>query len=1009
MSGPPVRRRRILSGALIGVLLWLASSAVPMASAQTTLVEEWRWVHFGVAEGLPSPVVHSVARARDGTVWAATERGPAWYDGYRWQPVLDEAGRPLSPAITGYIAPAADGGVLFQAGPTVYVVAARGAIARPIPAAPAGEWASRVISSRGEIWAVVHHNARWKLTRLVDGAWRTEPWPGVTPAPSFDPQLHVGADGRALLSVGAALWERRAGGWRPVVPFVQGRGMIPFVVTTLAREERVVLRSPDSIQGVWARGPSVGAVWQKFPEFGRESPTAFDVGPDGSGVALLDAGDFLYCDSNGWRRLPAPHFLGAVTAATFDVSGDVWLATRTGVVLWRRTSERWTQWRVPSASGLNRVNGIAVAPSGELAAATAEGIAFPDVGGVLRHDATLPRFAYTAVVWGTDGTLWAGSGGGVPGVFQRTHSGWRHRTDAPGLERAGLHRIVAGRDGTLWLLGLPYGRTGRGGLWKIVGERIESVNLPGPLDGARFYDMTEDSAGTRWFATDRGVARDRDGALALLDAGPELSIDVPYSLAPSDGGGLWIGRRVRGIIRLRADLTLESPPKDELYPLGQVTVHRAADGRIWATNPDGIWVRAGASWSLLTRTFGLPTQSVWPLVSHGGDVYVGTMGAGVLRLRLGELGDARPQVVVREPRVEDGRLMMRWSVAMERGRVASEDVASRWRLDGGSWSSWSLETSAPAPVALPWRRHVLQVEARTPLGVTSAEAAERSFRVPPPAWWRREVLTLIAGLLLVLGWLTVLLVRRRRLQEAMARRVREAERMELVGNFAAGMAHELNNLLTTISVNAELVEDAPGSEAPSPAEEIRRAAMQAAGQLRSVLAFTRDRELVLTTVDLADVLRQQQALVSALFPSGIEARWHVPDNPVPVKAESNALAAIMRALAEHSRESMTATGWFDVTLRVVALNAARRADLGVGDASEVAELIVTDSGAGMTAEQSVHALEPAYPSRGAPASSLALVYGLVRRFGGAVKLEPSLAGEGGRLSLYFPLAVAAVG
>ncbi|MDQ8154407.1 MAG: histidine kinase dimerization/phospho-acceptor domain-containing protein [Gemmatimonadota bacterium] len=991
------------------MLLGLASPAVPTAVAQTTLVEEWRWVHFGVAEGLPSPVVHSVSRARDGTMWAATDRGPAWFDGYRWQVVRDQAGRTLPTATTGYVAPAADSSVVFRTGQTVYRVAGRGEAARPIPPVPGGEWASRVIGVRGEIWAIVARDAEWMLTRFADGAWRTEPWPGPSPAPSYDPQLHVGSEGRALLSVGTSLWERRAGVWRQIAPFAPARGMIRMFATTPSLEERIVLRSPDSVQGVWARGPSVGAgQWQKFPEFGRESPAAFDIGLDGSAVAILDAGDFLYCDSNGWRRLPAPTFLGTATAAAFDAMGDVWFSTRDGVVLWRRTSERWTQWREPSASGLNRVNGLAISAGGQLAAATAEGVAYPESGGVLRRDAALPPIAFTAIAWGGDGTLWAGSGGGATGVFQRSAAGWRHRTDAPGLDQAALHRIIVGRDGVLWLLGLPYGRTGRGGLWKAVGARIDAVLLPESLTGARFYDMTEDATGRRWFATDRGVARERDGTIELIDVASGLGGDQPFSLAPSDDGGVWVGLRMRGVVKIRADLSIERSSADAPHPLGQVTLHRAADGKVWATNPDGIWVHIGGSWSILTQSFGLPTPAVWPVVSRGGDVYVGTMGAGVLRLRLGELEGARPRVSVWEPRVEEGRLMLRWNVAVERGRVPPENVASRWRLDDRAWSPWSAETAVPAPVTLPWRRHVLQVEARTPLGVTNAQPAELTFRVPPPAWWRREVLVVVAVLVALLAWLTVLLTRRRRQQDAMARRVREAERMELVGSFAAGMAHELNNLLTTISVNAELVEDAAGSEAPSPSEEIRRAAMQAAAQLRSVLAFTRDRELVLTTIDLAEVLRQQQAPVSALFPSGIEARWHVPSDPVPVKAETNALAAILRALAEHSRDSMTATGWFDVTLRIVALNAARRADLGVGDAPEVAELVVSDSGAGMTAEQSVHALEPAYPTRDAPASSLSLVYGLVRRFGGAVTVEPSLAGEGGRLRLYFPLAGARV-
>ena len=58
-----------------------------VAADPTPLHEPWRIVRFGVASGLPSAHVLDVIEAPDGTPWAATERGLAWYDGYRWNPV----------------------------------------------------------------------------------------------------------------------------------------------------------------------------------------------------------------------------------------------------------------------------------------------------------------------------------------------------------------------------------------------------------------------------------------------------------------------------------------------------------------------------------------------------------------------------------------------------------------------------------------------------------------------------------------------------------------------------------------------------------------------------------------------------------------------------------------------------------------------------------------------------------------------------------------------------------
>ena len=998
------RTWRGLVRAGIAVAVALGPSAL---AGQASLVEDWRWVRFGVAEGLPSAVVSAVTRASDGTIWAGTDEGPAWFDGYRWRPVRRPDGRGvLRGARTPRIWPGAHGEVLVSFGPDIYRVGAGGTSSDPLPRHRSNpDWNGTFVGTAdGEVWAVFIREKRWILTHLRDGVWHDVAWPGLQPATAFQPRLYAPRDGGLLVSVGGVLWQRADSAWAAYARFTTGSGIVTHYVRGAGGEERLVLESPDATQGVWARGPSTGASpWVRVASFAHEAPVAFDYGADGSAVAILDAGDFLYADANGWRNLHAPQSLATTTSLTYDANGDVWFSTRRGIVLWRRLSDRWMHWRLARSAPANRVNGLAVDSTGRIAMATAGGVAYGEPDGRLRGEDGLPRLAFTSIERDQGGHLWAGSGGAMAGVFQQTATGWVHRTDAPHLGTAGVHRMVRGRNGTLWLLGLPIGRNDTAGVWRVADGRIEEVALSPAARGARYYDMVEDSAGTRWFVTDRGVMRERGGSFTVIGTAQGMPADQPFCIALGDGGGVWVGLRSTGVVHISADLRVERPPASAPHPTGSVrALHRAENGSVWASDADGIWVLAGGSWSLLTETFGLPTPAVWPITSRQGDVYVGTLGAGVLRLRLAEFRAAVPAVWILPPVRGDRGLQLHWNVATRNGVVAPEEVLTRWRLDDGAWSEWSDRHEAIETGRLPWRSHTLLVEARTPLGVQAAAPARLAFSTPAPAWWRREVLGVVAALLALLAWLGVLLLRRRRQQETLARRVRDAEQMELVGSFAAGMAHELNNLLTAISVNAELVEDAPGHESPSPSDEIRRAAMQAAGQLRSVLAFTRDHAMVLEAVNLSALLQEQQAPVGALFPSGIEVHWQIPPHPVRVQAEPNAIAAILRALAENARDSMTTTGRFDVTLRSVRLDAPHRRALGLADAPGHAELVVADSGAGMTAEQSLRALEPRFPARDGPGSGLVLVHGLMRRFGGAVQMESS-TGSGTTLRLFFPM------
>ena len=962
-------------------------------------------MQFGVAEGLPSPIVRVVTRGTDGTMWAGTDNGPAWFDGYRWQVVRAADGRVIGGERVARLVAGARGSVVIDDGSRLYRLVAGGATAEPLPPHP-GDFLPGDFAVLGDdVWRIFSRNDRWIISRLSGGSWHDVSWPGAPPAAGFGTRLFVAPDSGLVLSVGGTLWVRRATVWQPGATLTAERGTITYLLRAANGEERVVLQSPDSQQGVWAKGPSIGqAGWMRFTEFGVEAPVAFDVGPDGSAAAMLEAGDFLYCDTNGWRRLPAPRSLATTRELAFDAAGDVWFATRRGVLLWRRGSERWTQWRRGATDPANRVNGVAVGADGRVAAATAGGVAFLEQDGQLRVETGSPRVIFTSVAWDAKGDLWAGGGGSFGGVYQRTTRGWMLRIDAPGLSAAGVHRIVKGRDGSLWLIGLPFGAEAKAGIWRVRDGKVEAVTMPAFLRDARYYDFAEDSAGVRWFVTSAGIVRQRGEVVDRIDVSSGLPADAPFSISLGDAGSAWIGFRANGVVRVTSDLRVESPEAGVPSPNGYVrSMHRTADGNIWASNEDGIWVLSGGTWSLLTETFGLATPTAWPITSRGDDIYVGTLGAGVLRLRLDELRDAVPEVRLLDPRQGRGGLALRWIVATPRGLVAPADLTTRWHLDDGAWSAWSALTSGIVTGLLPWGRHVLYVEARTPLGVRSPVPARREFVVPPPVWWRRELLVPIAALLTSLLWVSVLLVRRRRQNRALAHRVREAERLEIVGGFAAGMAHELNNLLATVVLNSDLVVDeARGEAGTSPAAEIRRAALQAAGQVRSLQAFTRDQALLVNPVDLREELSRQRGAIDALFGAAIDTEWALGDVPVRVRAEVNGLSGILRALAENARDAMPSGGRFRVVLSAGPLPYDRRRLLGLSAGERYAEVAVSDTGAGMTSEEANRAFEPYFSTRGQPGLGLSLVYGLTQRFGGAVELDAQ-PGRGTTVRLFLPL------
>ena len=92
----PFAPHRFLRLALL--LFQLGWPATSLDAQTETLYESWRWVHFSTGSGLPDNDIYSVTESPNGTAWASTRQGIAWYDGYRWRSIAQAHGAPTSPA-----------------------------------------------------------------------------------------------------------------------------------------------------------------------------------------------------------------------------------------------------------------------------------------------------------------------------------------------------------------------------------------------------------------------------------------------------------------------------------------------------------------------------------------------------------------------------------------------------------------------------------------------------------------------------------------------------------------------------------------------------------------------------------------------------------------------------------------------------------------------------------------------------------------------------------------------
>jgi two-component system cell cycle sensor histidine kinase/response regulator CckA len=237
-------------------------------------------------------------------------------------------------------------------------------------------------------------------------------------------------------------------------------------------------------------------------------------------------------------------------------------------------------------------------------------------------------------------------------------------------------------------------------------------------------------------------------------------------------------------------------------------------------------------------------------------------------------------------------------------------------------------------------------------------------------------------------------------------RLRQAQKMEAVGQLAGGVAHDFNNLLGVIQGYGELLMKRLPEGDPNVRrlEQILLAAGRGADLTRQLLAFSRQQPLQARTLDLNAMVTALEPLLRRLVTEDIALVTSLDPALYRVKADPSQIDQVLMNLVINARDAMSAGGRLTIETANVELDAAYEQDHPDAKAGSYAMLAVSDVGHGMSEETMARAFEPFFttkePGQGT-GLGLATVYGIVRQSGGhvAVYSEP---GHGATFKVYLP-------
>jgi signal transduction histidine kinase len=244
------------------------------------------------------------------------------------------------------------------------------------------------------------------------------------------------------------------------------------------------------------------------------------------------------------------------------------------------------------------------------------------------------------------------------------------------------------------------------------------------------------------------------------------------------------------------------------------------------------------------------------------------------------------------------------------------------------------------------------------------------------------------------------------------RQFRHSQKMEAIGQLAAGVAHDFNNILTIIHGHASMLGLRLGNEGPHSKSlaEIRRSAERAANLVRQLLAFSRKQIMQRQNLQISEVIHSVATMLRQLVGEHIAVETLCAPGLPPIFADRGMLEQVIANLAVNARDAIGKEGRITVQSSAITLDAEQARACPDARPGRYVCLTVSDTGCGIKKEALAHIFEPFFTTKEVGKGTglgLATVYGIVKQHDGWIQVISS-PGQGATFHIFFPVSDRAI-
>lgn len=234
----------------------------------------------------------------------------------------------------------------------------------------------------------------------------------------------------------------------------------------------------------------------------------------------------------------------------------------------------------------------------------------------------------------------------------------------------------------------------------------------------------------------------------------------------------------------------------------------------------------------------------------------------------------------------------------------------------------------------------------------------------------------------------------------------QAQRLESLGNLAGGVAHDMNNMLTPITMFLEELQRTDSRPSPALLASVRSSVNRGAGMLRQLLTFGRGIAGERQPLAVSRMFDEMGRIVASTFPKSIQFESRPAHNVSSILGDATQLHQVLLNLCVNARDAMPHGGRLVLSADDLVIDSTNREAWQDAAPGRYVLIEVADSGTGIPTEQMEHIFEPFYTTKSAGQGTglgLSTSLGIVRSHGGSILAE-SEPGRGTRFRLILPAA-----